>query len=91
MANELNSPMNTPWTETSRGGNHPGMKDDVAVGGRSGSGEVNSPMRKTFGKIGTTPSTAGGPAGLQVTESLHDVESRKNRFPTGTGTPVSGE
>ena len=79
----LASPMaSRPFSEGGRGGNHPGLKDDVAVGMASGSGSVDSPFKAPWTQGGV--STASGPVGLQVTESLQDVEGAKPAFPTGT-------
>jgi hypothetical protein len=84
MANDLNSPMGSrPFPEGGRGANHPGMKDSVAVGMPSGTSEVSSPFQAPWPQASGT-STASGPVGLQVTESLQDVEGSKPAFPTGT-------
>jgi len=77
---DLSSPMTSrPWGEQGKGGNHPGMKDGVAVGQPSGGSEVSSPLNRPWGQ-GT--STAGGPVGMQVTEDIGPMTGGK--FPTGT-------
>ena len=88
---ELNSPMSSrPFNEEGRGGNHAGMKDGVAMPAK-GSDVVNTPMSSSPVPSATmSPSTAGGPVGMQVTEDVKGAASKHNVFPSGTSSKVSG-
>jgi hypothetical protein len=69
------------------GGNQPGDKDGVEFLKGAAAGQLSSPMTSA---PATQPgvSTAGGPVGLQVTESVQDIVNKRGSFPTGTSTKV---
>jgi hypothetical protein len=83
MANDLATPFTRPFGQESKGGNQPGLKDGVALGSGNGS-EVSTPFKTPWPSQGGSPSTAGGPVGLQVTEDVQGVGSKSGSFPSGT-------
>jgi hypothetical protein len=83
MANDLSSPMGSrPYADGGKGGEHPGIKDGVALGAPSGS-ELMTPMQQRPVPVKTIPAPAG-PVTFQVTEDVQSIEGRKGAFPTGT-------
>jgi len=73
-----------PMPDPGKGGSHPGDKDGVEELRGAVAGNLNTPMAHTEPK---TPgaSTAGGPVGMQVTESLQGIDGKRGGFPGGTG------
>jgi len=82
LKSDLTSPMGSrPWGEHSRGGDAPGMKNGIALGG--GSEQLASPLNNPVAKVQTTP-TPSGPVGVQVTEDVQAIVGSRGAFPSGT-------